>query len=117
MLQLLKTHKKPMSLIIKETFFALNIFFILTILLTTIVYFYILSRSNTINYKQVQITLTRKNLQTNYDLLQSQILNISSHEFIKKTIFENPELNPVKDIKFLDSRKNRLETKKSLANK
>jgi len=109
MRQFLQTYKKPMSLIIKETFLALNIFFIITIFLSTILYFFILSRSNTINYKQVQITLTRKNLQTNHDLLQSQILNISSHEFIKQTIFENQELNPIKDIKFLDPRKKRLE--------
>ena len=61
------------------------------------------------NYKQVQITLTRKNLKTNHDLLQNQILNISSHEFIKQKIFENPELYPIKDIKFLDTRKKRLE--------
>jgi len=109
MLHFLQTHKKPMSLIIKETFLALNIFFIITILLSTALYFLILSKSNTINYKQVQITLTRRNLQTNRDLLQSQILNISSHEFIKNSIFENPDLFPIQDIKFLESRKNRLE--------
>ena len=109
MLKFLQTHKKPMSLIVKETFLALNIFFILTICLTTTLYFYILSRSNTINYKQVQITLTRKNLKTNHDLLQNQILNISSHELIKQRIFENPELYPIKNIKFLDPRKKRLE--------
>jgi len=109
MLQFLQTHKRPMSLVIKEAFLALNVFFAITIFISTVFYFYTLARSNNINYKQVQITLTRKNLQTNHEMLQSQLLNISSHEFIQQTIFENPEFNQVANIQFIDSRKKRLE--------
>jgi len=109
MLQFLQTHKRPMSLIIKEAFLALNVFFAITIFISTLFYFYTLTRSNNINYKQVQITLTRKNLQTNHEMLQSQLLDISSHESIQKTIFDNPEFNQVSKIEFIDSRKKRLE--------
>lgn len=109
MIKFLETHKKPTSLIIKETFLTLNIFFLLTITVSISIYFYMLSKNNAYNYKQVQITLMRKNLESQKQMLQSEILNLTSHQSIKDQIFNNAELIPQKEIKFIETRKKRLE--------
>lgn len=109
MLQFLKTHKRPMSLIIKETYFTLNIFFIATIVLSTCIYFYLLSNTNQINYKRVKLTLSQKNLISEYQMLQSKLLDNSSLTSSSQDIFEKLNLEKPQEIIFIKPRKISLE--------
>ena len=109
MLQFLKTHKKPLSLIIKETYFALNIFFIITIIFSTLLYFYVLNNSNNINYKQVKLTLSQNSLISEHQMLKAQILDTSSFSNISYDIFHNLDMQKPQQIIYIKPRKISLE--------
>ncbi len=109
MLQFLKTHKKPLSLIIKETYFALNIFFIITIIFSTILYFYLLNNSNNINYKRVKLTLNQNKLISEHQMLKTQILNTSSFSNISQDIFHTLNMQKPKQVIYIKPRNISLE--------
>ena len=116
MLQFLQTHKRPMSLVIKEAYLALNVFFILTIILATLAYFYLLSANNYFNYKQVKVTLSKKNLLSEHQMLKSQLLDNASLGSVSPEIFANMNLEKPKEIIFILPREEKLKiTQNSLA--
>ncbi len=106
MRQFLKTEKKPMSLIIKEAIFALNIVFILSIIISAALYMHLVAIQSQFGAKHIQLSQQHSQIKNINQQLQLQILNLSSQHTISTQL--STELFEKQQLSFMPSRTQKL---------
>ncbi|MBT6142889.1 hypothetical protein HOH51_00060 [bacterium] len=106
MRQFLKTEKKPLSLIIKEAVFALNIVFIVSIIISAALYMHLIAMQSQFGTKHIQLSHKHSQIKNINQKLQLQILNISSQSTISKQL--NVDLFEKQQLSFMPSRSEKL---------